>query len=102
MDDRKPLFDPFINNVAPASERNTSDSDSTVHIVDPRLAQLLLVLHELDQSVAGLEALPQTELVELVSDAILACGFVDGTEARYAIAAVLEAIERRAPAPESS
>jgi hypothetical protein len=102
MDDRKPLFNPFIKNVVSASDRNTSDSDSTVDIADPRLAQLLFVLHEIDQSVAGLEALPQTELVELVSDAILACGFVDGTEARYAIAAVLEAIERRAPAPEGS
>jgi hypothetical protein len=67
--------------------------NSTVQIADKRLAQLLLVLHEIDQSVAGLEELPQSELSDLVSGAILACGFADGTEARYAIAAVLEAIE---------
>jgi hypothetical protein len=72
--------------------RNTS-SDSKVYIADRRMARLLLVLHELDKSVAGLEELPQPELTELVSSAIMACGFVDGTEARYAIAAVLETIE---------
>jgi hypothetical protein len=68
-------------------------SDTKVHIADKRMARLLLVLHELDKSVAGLEDLPQTELSELVSSAILACGFVDAVEAQYAIAAVLAAIE---------
>jgi hypothetical protein len=32
----------------------------------------------------------------------MACGFTDGAEARYAIAAVLEAIERHGPVQESS
>jgi hypothetical protein len=85
----------------PASEWNTIDS-SRIHIADSKTARLLLVLHEIDQAVAGLEALPQTDLVELVSSAILACGFADGTEARLAIVAVLEAIERRGPTPQSS
>lgn len=65
------------------------------------MARLLLVLHQIDQSLAGLEKLPLTELTELASSAILARGFVDGTEARYAITAVLHAIEGRGPLPES-
>jgi hypothetical protein len=71
---------------------NERSSGGNVHIADKRVAQLLLVLHELDESVAGLEELPKAELSDLISRAILACGFVDPIEARYAIAAVLEAI----------
>ena len=70
-----------------------SFSESRIHIADKRVAQLLLILHELDESVAGLEDLPKAELSELVSSAILACGFVDPIDARYAISAVLETIE---------
>ncbi|MGD0793934.1 MAG: hypothetical protein ABR920_19380 [Terriglobales bacterium] len=77
----------------PTPEFNQTCSDSKVRIADQRVARLLLVLQELDESVAGLEELPKTELSELVSSAVLACGFVDPIEARYAIAAVLEAIE---------
>jgi hypothetical protein len=84
------------------SERIMTRFDPKVHLNDKRVARLLLVLHEIDQSVAGLEELPQTELSELVSSAIMACGFADGTEARYAISAVLDAIERRVPMSESS
>ncbi len=51
---------------------------------------------------AGLEALPKAELSALVSSAILACGFVDPIEARYAIATVLETIEVQDSIPESS
>ncbi len=77
----------------PKTEFDRARSNAKVHITDRRMARLLLVLHELDKSVAGLEGLPQTELAELVSSAIVACGFVDQAEARHAIAAVLEAIE---------
>jgi hypothetical protein len=69
-------------------------SNAKVHVADKRMARLLLVLHELDRTVAGLENLRQPDLNELVSSAILACGFVNGTEARFAIAAVLDAIEK--------
>jgi hypothetical protein len=101
MDEIKQLH-PFTKHIFPTPECDTNRSDSIVHIADKRVARLLLVLHELDRSVAGLEELPQTDLTELVSSAILACGFVDGTDARYAISAVLEAIERRDPKPGSS
>jgi len=102
MEKIKRLDDPLTKHILPAPECTKTGFDSKVHIADKRIARLLLVLHELDQYVAGLEQLPQTELMELVSSAILACGFKDGTEARYAITAVLEAIDRRDPLPESS
>ncbi len=102
MDKIRSLNDSFTKHILRAPEFTTTDSDSGVHIADKRIARLLLVLHDLDQYVAGLERLPQDELIELVSSAILACGFSDGTEARYAIAAVLDSIDQRDPAPESS
>lgn len=99
--DKIKRLDPFTT-VLPAPEFNQTRSDSRVYIADKRMARLLVLLHQLDQSVSGLEELPQTELCELVSSAILACGFVDGTEARHAISAVLKAIEMRDPMPEES
>jgi hypothetical protein len=102
MDKMKRQDDLFTKHLLQATEFATTGYDSKVHIADKRIARLLLVLHELDQYVAGLEQLPQDELIDLVSNAIRACGFSEGTEARYAIAAVLEAIDRCDPTPESS
>jgi hypothetical protein len=103
MDKANKLFlYPPTERMWPTPELNQACSDAKVHIADERVARLLLVLHELDESVAGLEELPKTELSELVSSAILACGFVDPTETRYVIAAVLEAIEIQDSMPESS
>ncbi len=103
MDNTNKLF------LYPSAERgwanpefNKPCSDLKARIEDKRVARLLLVLHELDESVAGLQALPKTELSELISSAILACGFVDPIEARYAIATVLETIEMQDSMPESS
>jgi hypothetical protein len=69
------------------------DSDASVGISDTRVAKLLLVLREIDESVAGLENLSQADLGELVSTAIEACGFTDPKDARLAIAAVLRVTE---------
>jgi hypothetical protein len=102
MEKRKQFLDPSNRHILPSPACSKTRSDPRVHVEDKRVARLLLVLHELDQSVAGLEQLPQSELSELISSAILACGFADGTEARYAIAAVLEAIERHDPMLEGS
>ena len=71
--------------------------DSDVFISDRRVARLLVVLEDLDRFVAGLEELSQKELSDLVSSAIVACGFVDPVEANYAIASVLKAIESPGP-----
>jgi len=70
-----------------------SYADPDVCITDQRLARLLVVLDELDRSVAGLEGLTQKELSDLVSSAILTCGFVNPVEATNAIAEVLHTIE---------
>jgi len=86
----------------PILEFDNRFRNSDVHIADKRVARLLLVLHELDESVAGLEELPKSDLSELVSSAILACGFVDPVEARYAIVAVLKAIEAPDSMPDCS
>ena len=83
-------------------EFNKSCSPRKVHIADKRIVRLLLVLHELDESVAELGGLPDTALSELVSSAILACGFLDPIEAWHAIAVILETIEMHYPVTESS
>lgn len=68
-------------------------TDRSFCVPDIRVARLLLVLSELEACMAGLQDLPDPDLTELVSSAILACGFTDPGEIRYAIAEVLEAIE---------
>lgn len=103
MDKINRLFPyPSTKHMWPTPEVNRAFADSRVRITDERVARLLRMLYELDESVAGLEELPKTELSELISSAILACGFVDPIEKRYAIAAVLEAIEVNDSMPERS
>jgi len=103
MDKINKLFPyPSIKRMWPTPEANQAFADLRVRITDERVARLLLMLYELDESVARLEELPKTELSELISSAILACGFVDPIEERYAIAAVLEAIEVHDSMPELS
>jgi hypothetical protein len=62
---------------------------------DKRVARLLLLLQQLNESSEGLETLPEPELTEIVNSAIRLCGFVDPIETQNAIAAVLDAIEMR-------
>ena len=103
MDKINKLFlDPSTERMWPTPDVNKAFADLKVRITDERVARLLLLLYELDESMAGLEELPKSELSELISSAILACGFVDPIEERYAIAAVLEAIEVHDSMPESS
>jgi hypothetical protein len=96
MDKTSRLFsDILAENTHPASKISASFSNSKNPIADKRVAQLLVVLHELDECVARLEELSTTELNELVSSAIFACGFVQQNEAHQAITTILEAIETR-------
>jgi len=69
---------------------------------DKRLPHLLVLLHQLDQSMRGLDALPELELSEIVACAIQLCGFVDPVECREVIATVLNALEMRDPIPDRS
>src|SRR3977135_390574 len=103
MDKVNKLFlDPSTERMWPTPEVNKAFADLKLRITDERVARLLLLLDELSESMAGLEELPKTELSELISSAIMGCGFVDPIEERYAIAAVLEAIEVNDSMPESA
>jgi hypothetical protein len=77
----------------PCQGHRSTATDSGVGITDSRVARLLLVLSEINESVAGLDSLPEAELAELVSGAIQACGFTDPVEVRSVVATVLRAIE---------
>ncbi len=89
MDQRnRPVSEPC----AEPPRKNRWDDGQRSRITDKRVAQLLLVLRQLDQSLGALEELPKGELSDLVSSAIASCGFVDPLEARCAIATVLETI----------
>src|SRR3981189_3097779 len=103
MDKINKLFlDPSTERMWPTPEVNKAFADLKLRITDERGARLLLLLHELDESMAGLEELPKTELRELISSAILSCGFVDPIEERYAIRSVWQGVEVIDSMPESS
>ncbi|HZZ15421.1 MAG TPA: hypothetical protein VFE08_05620 [Candidatus Sulfotelmatobacter sp.] len=76
-------------------------STSSRQIKDKRLSRLLVVLRQLNESLPGLEVLPETDVSEIVFAALRVCGYVEPMEALEVIAAVLEAIETQDPIPES-
>jgi hypothetical protein len=67
--------------------------DCDIHVEDERVAKLLLVLSELDQSFGGVEGIEPSQLRDLICNALPACGFSNSRDACYAIAAVLRIIE---------
>jgi hypothetical protein len=71
----------------------TRKADPYLRTPDMRVARLLLVIRQLELCLAGLDYLPDSDLMELISSAIMACGFTEPAETRCAIAQVLEAIE---------
>jgi hypothetical protein len=77
-------------------------SDSPTCLEDKRVAQLFLLLRQLQRSAGGLCGLPTPELTDIVSSAVRLCGFVDPRESREVIAAVLDALEMKEPMSESS
>jgi hypothetical protein len=77
----------------PTPEFDVDRLEHEIRITDRRVTQLLLVLHEIDVCIKGLEQFSEPQLSELVGEAILACGFTDPAEARCALASVLDAIE---------
>jgi len=76
-------------------------SDSPLYIKDKRVAQLLVLLQQLQESVGGLGTLPKPELFEIVSSAVQLCGFVDQNEMQVVIVTILDAFEMQDPTPES-
>jgi hypothetical protein len=97
----KSFLYPSPKHIFLASEVHEARSDLSIRIADARVVHLLLVLHELDEAVYELKGLQQANLTNLVSDAVLACGFVDPAEARHAIAAVLGLIQGQELMPDS-
>lgn len=89
-----------VEHICPNHAFDETFSDSDLHSQHKRVARLLVLLQQLDESAEGLEALPEPELSEIVSSAIRLCGFVDPIEARDVIATVLDAIEMQDPSPE--
>jgi hypothetical protein len=71
--------------------------DSYLDVQDKRVAQLMVLLQQLNTSAGGLGALPETECREVISSAVRLCGFLNPIEARDVIAVVLEVIETRHP-----
>jgi hypothetical protein len=82
-------------------DSHTPEADSDIYVEDPRVAKLLLVLSDLDESFGGVEGIEQSQLRDLICNALPACGFVNSHDACYAIAAVLRIIEGADPPPES-
>jgi hypothetical protein len=88
-----PIYDATGIWPRPYQGQRIAATDTNIGITDSRVARLLLVLSEINESVAGLDSLPEAELAELVSGAIQACGFTDPVEVRSVVATVLQAIE---------
>jgi len=98
MDKGNRLFlHPSVEHMSPNNVFDKTFSNSDSDIQDKRVAQLLVVLHQLDESAAGLGTLPEPELLEVVSSAVRLCGFLNPIEAGDVIATVLEALEMRDP-----
>ena len=71
---------------------DVSAHDGSADNTATRMARLFIVLSEIDEAVARIGGMPESELRELVSAAIRACGFCDPAEVRWVLASVLEAI----------
>lgn len=89
----QPVFEVLRASREPTPGCDTNYADSGAGLADARVTWLLLVLSELEECIAGMEGLPIAELSALISNAILSCGFESPGEVRYAISAVLRAIE---------
>jgi hypothetical protein len=74
-------------------------SEAALYLKDRKVAQLLLLLRQLNETTGGLVTLPKAELREVVSSAVGVCGFVNPLEVQEVIAAVLEAFEEVEPYP---
>jgi hypothetical protein len=87
-----------VGDICASRSYNTTCAD--LHVDAKRMARLLVLLKQISETSAELEALPEPELSEIVSSAIGVCGFVDPIEVRDVIAIVLDAIEMQDPFPE--
>src|SRR5258708_19091723 len=101
MDKRNRAYlESYLEHMSPNKGFGKTFSNSDSDIQDKRVTQLLVVLHQLDESAGGLRALPEPELREVVSSAVRLCGFLHPSEARDVIATVLDGLEMPDPIPE--
>ena len=98
MDTMDELFlSSLEDSTLPTREFSADPLEREIRITDRRVAQLLIVLHEIDVSLKGLENVSEPQLSEILSEAILACGFTDLAEARCVLIPILEAMEMLQP-----
>jgi hypothetical protein len=94
------FFHSSAEHICPKHTVARSYSDSPVYIKDQRVAQLSVLLQQL-QELVGLGALPKPELFEIVSSAVQLCGFVNPNEMQAVIVTILDVFEMQGPTPES-
>jgi hypothetical protein len=99
------LSDPFPHSfagqLAPDRARGNVYSDSSLHIKDHRVSQLLVLLQRIQESTGGLGTLPEPQLTEIVTSAVSLCGFVNPVAAQDVIDTILESVEMEDSAPGS-
>lgn len=94
MNNKEALFFHFsAKNMSPTNVFCRTLSDPNLSVQDNRVARLLVLLQQLDESPGGLGGLPQAELGEVISSAVRLCGFVNPVEALNVISTILDEIE---------
>ncbi len=92
----------FVAETNSGHDGEHAGSDCEVNAPDLyRIARLLRVLHEIDESLIEVKEVPEARLSALIAGALHEAGFVDPVEGRLAIAIVLELIGMKSPATES-
>jgi len=79
-------------NVLAAAEAVAESEEASIRIKDPRVAQLLIALHQVDRWVRDQEAVSNDEIEVLVGQAILSCGFTNLDEAQALITPLLDVL----------
>jgi hypothetical protein len=87
------LFYSSAENMRPTRVWSDTYSDSSWHVKDKRVSQLLLLLQQLQQAAGSLRSLPKLELIEIVCSAVRLSGFMDPIEEQEVIAVVLNTVE---------
>ena len=80
--------------------RCSSFHDTDLYDADSRLAQLVVLLRQLETVLGGMAVVPEREVSEIISGALGVCGFIEPVEAYRAMAIVLDVLERQYPKPD--
>ena len=82
---------------SPAYGKDSYDPELNIN---QKVSRFLTLLQQLGELAGGVDTLPRDELGQIVVSALEVCGFVDPSEVREVVAAVLEALEEPEPIPE--